>query len=119
MACCVKLLRSLQWPGLAVETLLITPLAIAILAYESSQGTGHWSQSWSLTLLFIGCGVITSMPLLWFNNAAKRLKLATLGFLSVYGSQHSAMSGCISLPRAVYFNAPDHVWPDLDGAVVV
>ncbi len=66
--------------GLAVETLLITPLAIAILAYGSSTGTGHWSQGWSLNLLFIGCGVITSMPLLWFNNAAKRLKLATLGF---------------------------------------
>ena len=66
--------------GLAVETLLITPLAIAILAYGSSTGTGHWSQSWRLDLLFIGCGVITSMPLLWFNNAAKRLKLATLGF---------------------------------------
>jgi chloramphenicol-sensitive protein RarD len=66
--------------GLAVETLLITPLAIAILAYGSATGTGHWSTSWSLNLLFIGCGVITSMPLLWFNNAAKRLKLATLGF---------------------------------------
>jgi chloramphenicol-sensitive protein RarD len=66
--------------GLAVETLLITPLSIAILAYGSSTGTGHWSQSWRLNLLFIGCGVITSMPLLWFNNAAKRLKLATLGF---------------------------------------
>jgi chloramphenicol-sensitive protein RarD len=65
--------------GLAVETLLITPLAIAILAYESSTGNGHWGDGW-LTLLFIGCGVITSMPLLWFNNAAKRLKLATLGF---------------------------------------
>jgi chloramphenicol-sensitive protein RarD len=66
--------------GLAVETLLIMPLAVAILAYGSATGTGHWSLSWQLNLLFIGCGMITSMPLLWFNNAAKRLKLATLGF---------------------------------------
>lgn len=66
--------------GLAVETLLITPVAIAILAYGSSTGTGHWSASLGLNLLFIGCGIVTSFPLLWFNNAAKRLKLSTLGF---------------------------------------
>ena len=75
-----KITQVAPMAGLAVETLLITPLAIAILAYGSGTGTGHWSQSWRLNLLFIGCGVITSMPLLWFNNAAKRLKLATLGF---------------------------------------
>ncbi|MEM0981347.1 MAG: EamA family transporter RarD, partial [Cyanobacteria bacterium P01_H01_bin.58] len=31
------------------------------------------------TLLLIGAGVVTSLPLLWFNNAAKRLRLSTLG----------------------------------------
>lgn len=66
--------------GLAAETLLITPVAIAILGYESSTGNGHWSASLGLNLLFIGCGVVTSLPLLWFNNAAKRLRLSTLGF---------------------------------------
>lgn len=66
--------------GLAVETLLITPVALAIVSYGASTGTGHWNASWALNLLFIGCGIVTSLPLLWFNNAAKRLQLSTLGF---------------------------------------
>lgn len=66
--------------GLTVETLLITPVAIGVMLYWSTTGTAHWGESASLTALFIGCGVITSLPLLWFNTAAKRLQLSTLGF---------------------------------------
>jgi chloramphenicol-sensitive protein RarD len=66
--------------GLAIETLLITPLALAMLGYWSAIGTGHLGKDWRISLLFIGAGVITSMPLLWFNNAAKRLRLSTMGF---------------------------------------
>ncbi len=70
--------------GLAVETLLITPIALGFVGYWATIGTGHFGISggtgWITTLLFMGAGVITSMPLLWFNNAAKRLRLSTLGF---------------------------------------
>lgn len=66
--------------GLTVETALMTPVAIAIIGYWGITGTGEFGTSPGLTLLFIGAGVATSMPLLWFNNAAKRLSLATLGF---------------------------------------
>ncbi len=66
--------------GLAVETLLATPVALLIVGYGAVTGTGHWGSSWWLTILFIGCGVVTSLPLLWFNNAAKRLRLSTMGF---------------------------------------
>ena len=66
--------------GLGVETLLITPIAIALVTYWAATGVGHLGSSWPITLLFIGAGVTTSLPLLWFNNAAKRLRLSTLGF---------------------------------------
>jgi chloramphenicol-sensitive protein RarD len=66
--------------GLAVETALLTPIALAFVGYRAAIGTGHWGVDWRTTLLFVGAGVITSMPLLWFNNAAKRLRLSTLGF---------------------------------------
>ena len=66
--------------GLAVETALLTPIALALVGYRAAIGTGHWGIDWRITLLFVGAGVITSMPLLWFNNAAKRLRLSTLGF---------------------------------------
>ncbi|MGB3612497.1 MAG: EamA family transporter RarD [Elainellaceae cyanobacterium] len=65
--------------GLAIETLLMTPAALIFLVYAEARGTGNFGTSLPLTLLFIGAGVVTSMPLLWFNNAAKRLRLSTLG----------------------------------------
>lgn len=66
--------------GLAVETLLILPLALILVAYWNAKGTGHLGVDWYTSLLFVGSGVTTSLPLLWFNNAAKRLRLSTLGF---------------------------------------
>jgi chloramphenicol-sensitive protein RarD len=66
--------------GLAVETLLIAPVALALVTYWAIQGTGQLGVNWQITFLFIGAGVMTSLPLLWFNNAAKRLRLSTLGF---------------------------------------
>ena len=66
--------------GLAVETLLAMPVALVFIGYGTVTGTGHFSANLWLTLLLIGAGVVTSIPLLWFNNAAKRLRLSTLGF---------------------------------------
>lgn len=66
--------------GLAMETLLIAPVALIFVGYLSVTNIGHWDMSWSTNLLMIGSGVVTSLPLLWFNNAAKRLRLSTLGF---------------------------------------
>jgi chloramphenicol-sensitive protein RarD len=66
--------------GLAVETLLATPVALAFIGYTTATGTGHFTASLWLMLLLIGAGIVTSFPLLWFNNAAKRLRLSTLGF---------------------------------------
>jgi chloramphenicol-sensitive protein RarD len=66
--------------GLAIETLLVTPAALALVAYLAASGKGHMGANWTLNLLFMGAGIATSLPLLWFNNAAKRLRLSTLGF---------------------------------------
>jgi chloramphenicol-sensitive protein RarD len=66
--------------GLAVETLLITPVVLLFVSYLAARGDSHFGETPLKTLLFMGAGVATSMPLLWFNNAAKRLRLSTLGF---------------------------------------
>lgn len=66
--------------GLAIETAWITPIVLLLVVYWQATGVGSFGATVPLTLLFIGCGVATSMPLLWFNNAAKRLQLSTLGF---------------------------------------
>lgn len=79
--------------GLAVETLMITPLALALVSYWQATGVGHFGDSLPLSLLFIGAGVMTSMPLLWFNNAAKRLRLSTLGFFQYVAPSFQLLLG--------------------------
>ncbi|HEY9762012.1 MAG TPA: EamA family transporter RarD, partial [Trichocoleus sp.] len=79
--------------GLAVETLLITPFAIALVTYWTATGDSHFGTSEEITALFIGAGVATSMPLLWFNNAAKRLQLSTLGFFQYIAPSIQLMLG--------------------------
>ena len=79
--------------GLAIETALMTPVALLMIVYWSATGTGSFGNSPGLTLLFIGAGVATSMPLLWFNNAAKRLSLATLGFCQYLAPSIQLMLG--------------------------
>ena len=76
--------------GLTTETCLLAPVAIAYIAYLSTQNTNHFGQNPSLSLLFIGCGVVTSLPLFCFNTAAQRLRLSTLGPFSIYCAQPSA-----------------------------
>jgi len=79
--------------GLAVETLLAMPVALAFIGYQTAIGTGHFSANLWLMLLLIGAGVVTSFPLLWFNNAAKRLRLSTLGFFQYIAPSLQLMLG--------------------------
>jgi chloramphenicol-sensitive protein RarD len=79
--------------GLAVETLLIAPVALVFVGYWALTGVGHLGVAWSTSLLFIGSGVMTSLPLLWFNNAAKRLRLSTLGFFQYMAPSLQLMLG--------------------------
>jgi chloramphenicol-sensitive protein RarD len=75
-----KIVAAPPMAGLAIETLLVTPLALAWVSYLAMTKTGQLGTHWAISLLFVGAGITTSLPLLWFNNAAKRLRLSTLGF---------------------------------------
>ncbi|MCO6435893.1 MAG: EamA family transporter RarD [Phycisphaerae bacterium] len=68
--------------GLTVETCLLTPIALGYLAAVAWSGTmafGH--EGTGTDILLLSAGIITAVPLLWFTNAARRLRLATIGFL--------------------------------------
>ncbi|MCE8031779.1 MAG: EamA family transporter RarD [Halomonas sp.] len=67
--------------GLFVETLLLLPLGLMALAWLSASELSHFLTGPRITLLLIASGVITALPLLAFAGAARRLRLATLGFL--------------------------------------
>jgi chloramphenicol-sensitive protein RarD len=68
--------------GLAVETLLLFPVAGGYLWYLSLTGRGAFlSASGRDDILLPLAGVVTAIPLLWFAAAARRLRLVTVGFM--------------------------------------
>ncbi|MCG2798703.1 MAG: EamA family transporter RarD [Cellulomonas sp.] len=69
-------------PGLAAETLVLTPVALGYLGWLQVTGAGAFTGhgSWHLAAL-ISLGVVTTIPLLAFNAAARRLPLSVVGLL--------------------------------------
>jgi chloramphenicol-sensitive protein RarD len=68
--------------GLTMETMLLTPVALAFLAVWQYQGEAKFlAGDVQQDALLAFCGVATSVPLLFFGAAARRLPLSTLGFL--------------------------------------
>ncbi len=68
--------------GLAVETLLIVPFAIAYLVWQESHGVAALGHVGALShVLLIGTGIVTAVPLTLFAFAARRIRLSTLGLL--------------------------------------
>ena len=85
-------------PGLAVETALLAPVALLFLAATASSGGLYFGTgSWRLDLLLVAAGLVTALPLLWFNTAAQLLPLSTLGFL-----QYLSPTGQFLLAVLVY-----------------
>lgn len=67
--------------GLTVETLLLAPFALSFLLYVDSHGGSFFGEKSIDPLVLILSGVVTVIPLLLFAAAARRLRLATVGFL--------------------------------------
>ncbi|MCG7598327.1 EamA family transporter RarD [Halomonas sp. McH1-25] len=68
--------------GLFVETLLLLPLGLVAIVWLSAVGGSHFfAGDGQATLLLISSGIITALPLMAFAGAARRLRLATVGFL--------------------------------------
>lgn len=67
--------------GLSIETALLFPLALGYVLWTTANGQHLLSWGPGIAVLLALGGVITAMPLLWFAAAARRLRLATMGFL--------------------------------------
>lgn len=64
--------------GLAVETLVLAPLAAGYLAWHGAAGL---AQGGLVPVLLLASGAVTALPLLLFAAAARRLPLTTLGLI--------------------------------------
>ena len=67
--------------GLAIETALLFPLAVAWLAWRTASGAPTLGSSQADTVLLVLSGIVSTTPLLLFTAAAKRLPYSTLGML--------------------------------------
>jgi chloramphenicol-sensitive protein RarD len=77
-----KLVKVESLPGLATETLLLAPLAVAYLIWCQATGVGALGQTGGLVdLLLVGCGPLTAIPLFLFAYGTRLLPYSTVGLL--------------------------------------
>lgn len=68
--------------GFSLETLVLFLPALAYLFYRNASGIGAFvHQGLLVTMLLILAGPVTSIPLLMFGYAARRIPLSMLGFI--------------------------------------
>lgn len=108
--------------GLAIETTLLLPAAMLWLGFGIAAGRPFFGPSSSEMVLLILAGVATTVPLILFTAAARRLRYSTLGMLqfiaptlqfvcavALYGERltgaHAIAFGSIWLALALYVAA--------------
>jgi chloramphenicol-sensitive protein RarD len=92
-------------PGLATETLLLSPFALGFLIWCSFQGTGALGHSsTAVDALLVGSGLVTAMPLALFAYGARRIPLSTVGLVQYIGPTLQFLLGVLvfhePFPRA-------------------
>ncbi len=73
-------------PALAIETMVLSPLALGYIIWRMIDGSGQlFTESRFIDSLLIMAGVVTTMPLYWFGQGAKRIPLTSVGFMQYIG----------------------------------
>lgn len=87
--------------GLTIETLLLTvPAGIWVFYLHQTRSGAFLHAGIHTDLLLLGTGMLTATPLLFFNLGAKRITLASLGFI-----QYTAPTGMFLLGITMFDEA--------------
>jgi chloramphenicol-sensitive protein RarD len=83
-------------PGLAIETILLTPFAAGYLIWCEMNGIGVFGHTsgWVDALLLVG-GVITSVPLVLFAFGARQVPYSTIGVLQFIAPTMQLVCGLV------------------------
>ncbi|EKE80615.1 EamA family transporter RarD [Idiomarina xiamenensis] len=72
--------------GLWLETLILLPIMLIYLfGFADSPSSDLAANSWTLNVLLMAAGIVTTVPLLCFTAAAQRIRYSTLGFFQYIG----------------------------------
>ena len=83
-------------PGLATETLLLLPLAVAYLVWCQAAGAGALSLARpGIGALLIGSGMVTAIPLFLFAYGARALPYSTVGVLQYIAPSLQLLCGVL------------------------
>lgn len=67
--------------GFLLEVLILLAPAVGYFGWLLATGQGHFGGAPADTWLLLGCGLVTAVPLLFYANGAKLLRLSTIGIL--------------------------------------
>ncbi|WP_016833734.1 EamA family transporter RarD [Herbaspirillum lusitanum] len=99
--------------GLALETILLAPLVLAILAVTAAHGNNGFLQASPMSQILLALsGPVTAIPLLLFARAARRIPLSLLGLLQY-------ISPTMQLLTGVFIYDEPFDGPRLTGFVVI
>jgi chloramphenicol-sensitive protein RarD len=93
-----KVVKIEALPGLAMETLILTPLALGYLLWSEANGSGTFGHTdgWTNSLLIFS-GPLTAVTLYLFSYAARRLSYSTVGVLQYIAPSLQFASGLFIL----------------------
>ena len=81
--------------GLTLETGMMAVPAAVFLIFVAYQGSGHFVDSPKTTVLLIGSGITSALPLLLFGMAAQRIPLISIGILQYIAPTMQFMIGVL------------------------
>lgn len=90
---CKKVADITPITSITLETLIMTPFALAYILYLDVHATGSFAGLSVTSVLLIGSGMVTAIPLLLFANSANQLSLITLGFIQYLSPTIALMIG--------------------------
>ncbi len=97
-----KKIQAAPIPGLFIETLVLFVPALAYIMFRLIFVGSFFLKNLELTLWMVGAGVVTSLPLLWFAAATKRLNLSTIGILQYIAPSIAFMLGVFVYNEAIF-----------------
>ena len=83
-------------PGLAIETILLMPLATGYLIWCELNGTGALGHASALVnVLLLASGIVTSVPLVLFAFGARQVPYSTIGVLQFIAPSLQLVCGLV------------------------
>ena len=117
-----KIIHVESLAGLTIETMVLAPIALGWLLMGGAEGRPMFGVDGTETSLLMAAGIVSTVPLLCFTAAARRLAYSTVGILQFiaptlqfllavaiyhepFTRAHAIAFGCIWTALALYLGA--------------